>query len=89
MTLQEFIASNDRNGFAQRCLEKMQDAINLMGLALNNGSTDEFREHLRRVDSCYYSLYGFIQAAYAFGHITLEDSNLLADELMELSKFKV
>lgn len=88
MTLQEFIASNDSRGFAQRCLEKMQDANKLMSTSLDNGSSEEFRECLRRVDSCYYQLFGFIQAAYAFNRISSEDSDLLADELMDLSVFK-
>ena len=88
MTLQEFIASNDSNGFARRCLKKMQDANKLMSTSLDNGLSEEFREYLKCVDRCYYKLFGFIQAAYAFNRISLEDANLLADELMDLSVSK-
>lgn len=89
MTMQEFMASNDSDGFVKEKIAAMQFHVELCLINMKGGTFLEFREHLNTVQQNYYAVYGYIIASCAYGRITFEDSETLVEELMELSKINL
>lgn len=88
MTMQEFITANDSKGFFDDHLKKLRFHFELSCSSKVDGDFEKSRAHLRRADNSYYILYGYINAVYAYGHISFEDQSSLVNELMELFESK-
>ena len=89
MTMQEFMTSNDMDGFVKEKIAAMQFHVELCLICMEDGALLEYREHFKTVRQNYYAIYGYIMASCVYGRITFEDSETLVEEVMELSKINL
>lgn len=89
MSLKEFLASEDRDGFVKEKVAAMQHHVELCFISMKEGAYLKYQEHFKTVQNNYYAIYGYIMAAYAYGRISFEDSSTLVEEVIELSKVKL
>lgn len=89
MTLKEFLASEDSDGFVKEKVAAMQSHVELCLISMKDEAFSEYAEHLNTVEKNYYAIYGYIMAACAYGRISLEDSTTLVEEVIELSKVRL
>ena len=89
MTMKEFMASNDSDGFVKEKIAAMQFHVELCLINMKEGAFFEYREHLKTVQQNYYAVYGYLCASHAYGCITSENLESLVSEAIELSKIKL
>lgn len=76
MTLQEFADHNE--GFIKNRLNNMKQQT-IMKETIKD--PEERKYNRDRLYSSYYIVFGYIQAAYSYGHISWQEKILLEDEL--------
>lgn len=76
MSLQEFVGQN--NNFAKDVFDDMQS---IKKVSDKVKKPEQRRKDLDRLYNSYYILWGYIEAAYEYKHISFEERTSLEDEL--------
>lgn len=76
MTLQEF-ADHNESFMKDRLNDMKQQAV----MKKTIKDPEEWRRNLDRLYNSYYIIFGYIQAAYSYRHISWQEKTLLEDEL--------